>query len=735
MIYYVDDILVYGRDRAEHDRNLKMVLDRLQEYNFRLAQDKCRFGVKEVAFLGHIIGADGVRPDPKNLKGIEDCVQPSSVKDILVFLGMVDFYRDFVRDVTSLEEPLRKLTRKGQPWQWEKEQDIAFRTLKAIMKEDLKVHLFDPAAPTILTTDASDVGVGAMLSQVQNGKEVPIAFASSTLTPAQRNYSASEKEAWAVVWACEHWEKYLLGRHFTLQTDHSALKTMLVNRGSRRESSKFHRWLERLSPFSFTPHYIKGEDNRVADALSRLVQRAEELGIKEVQEEDFEETEEICGISTERCAEETVRDKLLSQLRQYVTGKWPKQSLLDADLKNLYKIRTELSAEQGCVWKSGRILVPTSLRNEVLKEAHRGHPGIVRLKRLLRQGVYWPGMAADAERWVRGCQGCALSDKSAPRDQQKGRSIPAPADAGAQWGVDISGPFFNGQLLLVAVDYATGWPEVLSKKSLSSRDIIDWLEGEVFSRYGLPRALVTDNGPQFISHEFREFLQTNDIHHIRAAVYNPTENGLVERFNRTLKTTIQAGVVEGDTWNRILWDFLWSYRATPREGGMSPAEGFLGRQMRLSFKPNPEPAPRWTKEEAPQRWAKKKIARFSTGDKVGTRAPQMDKGLPAYKGPKVVKEVLGRYTFLLSDGQKWNSRKLRSWPEGYPAFVPHKVMMPGGVERPREATVVTERPQRQRKPPDWYDPSQAGPQHMRDERPAAIRRRAARGGAVVSGNG
>ena len=736
VIYYVDDILVYGRDRAEHDRNLKMVLDRLQEFNFRLAQDKCRFGVKEVAFLGHIIGADGVRPDPKNLKGIEDCVQPSSVKDILVFLGMVDFYRDFVRDVTSLEEPLRKLTRKGQPWQWEKEQDIAFRTLKAIMKEDLKVHLFDPAAPTILTTDASDVGVGAMLSQIQNGKEVPIAFASSTLTQAQRNYSASEKEAWAVVWACEHWEKYLLGRHFTLQTDHSALKTMLVNRGSRRESSKFHRWLERLSPFSFTPHYIKGEDNRVADALSRLVQRAEELGIKEVQEEDSEETEEICGISTERCAEETVRDKLLSKLRQYVTGKWPKQSLLDADLKNLYKIRTELSAEQGCVWKTGRILVPTSLRNEVLKEAHRGHPGIVRLKRLLRQGVYWPGMAADAERWVRGCQGCALSDKSAPRDQQKGRSIPAPADAGAQWGVDISGPFFNGQLLLVAVDYATGWPEVLSKKSLSSRDIIDWLEGEVFSRYGLPRALVTDNGPQFISHEFREFLQTNDIHHIRAAVYNPTENGLVERFNRTLKTTIQAGVVEGDTWNRILWDFLRSYRATPREGGMSPAEGFLGRQMRLSFKPNPEPAPRWTKEEAPQRWAKKKMkAKFSTGDKVGTRAPQMDKGLPAYKGPKVVKEVLGRYTFLLSDGQKWNSRKLRSWPEGYPAFVPHKVLMPGGVERPREATEVVARPQRQKKPPDWYDPSQAGPQHLRDERPAAIRRRAARGGAVVSGNG
>ena len=225
MVYYVDDILVYGKDQEEHDQHLKEVLDRLQEHDFRLAPDKCRFGVKEVAFLGHVIGADGVRPDPKNLKGIEDCAQPSSARDILVFLGMVDFYRDFLRDVTSLEEPLRMLTRKGQSWQWGREQDMAFRTLKAIMKEDLKVHLFDPAAPTMLTTDASDVGIGAALSQTQNGKDVPIAFASATLTPAQRNYSASEREAWAMVWACAS-----IGRSTCWEDTSSSRQTILPSR-------------------------------------------------------------------------------------------------------------------------------------------------------------------------------------------------------------------------------------------------------------------------------------------------------------------------------------------------------------------------------------------------------------------------------------------------------------------------------------------------------------------------
>ena len=208
VVFYIDDILVFGKTRTEHDHNLKPVMEHLQATNFRLNPEKCRFGVATVEFLGYIIGTDGVRPDPKNLCPILDCPQPRSPLEIQAFLGMVNFYQDFIHDVSSLTEPLRLLTRKAEQFRWGPEQQIAFQIIKEVLATDLCVFLFDPAAPTTVTTDASDVGVGAVLSQRQGDKDIPIAFASATLNPTQRRYSASEREAWACVWALEKWEKY-----------------------------------------------------------------------------------------------------------------------------------------------------------------------------------------------------------------------------------------------------------------------------------------------------------------------------------------------------------------------------------------------------------------------------------------------------------------------------------------------------------------------------------------------
>ena len=697
VVAYIDDILVFGKTEDQHDQCLRAVLERLQEHDFRLALDKCQFRVEQVTFLGHLIGVDGVRPDPKNLKGIEECREPANPREVMTFLGMVDFYRDFIEDVTSLAEPLRKLTRKGIPWEWGWEQDLAFNTLKKTMTEKLRVHLFDPAAPTILTTDASDIGVGAALSQIQKGREVPIAFASSSLSPAQRNYSASEREAWAVVWACEHWEKFLVGRPFDLRTDHSALQTMMTARGTRRESSKFHRWLERLTPFNFKPIYIRGTDNKVADALSRLGARSKAVGV------DLKRN--VMGtVSTEACAKAMVEDPSLYNLKQYLTNGWPNQGKLSGDLCNLFKERAALTVRNGCVYRDGRIFIPSALRNEVLKDAHKGHPGIVRLKRLLREGVFWPGMAKDAEQWVRGCSGCTLSDKSKPVGVHGKAPIPPPKEPGVQWGVDICGPFFNGQSLLVAVDHATGWPEILSRARINAGDVARWLDQDIFARYGLPNAIITDNGPQFAAKEFQDFLKGYDVHHSRTAVYTPTENGIVERFNRVIKTTVQAEVVEGRNWQDTITEILRSYRATPRAGGKSPAEQFLGRKIRAPFMPNPEQPARRTEKQAEEAW-KDKGARFQPGDRVGTRLPQREKGLPGYQGPKTVERVLGRYTFILSDGKKWGFRKLTAWPEGYPPFVPAPGSDAVGA-RTKEGTAqrqTVRRSQRQRREPQRFD--------------------------------
>ena len=180
-------------------------------------------------------------------------------------------------------------------------------------------------------------------------------------------------------------------------------------------------------------------------------------------------------------------------------------------------------------------------------------------------------------------------------------------------GVDIAGPFYNGRYVLAAVDYASGWPELVTKRTIASRDVIEWMD-ELFARYGLPQAVVTDNGPQFVSRELEEYLKERDVHHYTTAVYNPQENGLVERFNRTLKTTIQAAVALGTNWDKALREFLLSYRATPREGGESPAKIFIGREIRMKFQPNPSEPMRVDKERNMR-------ARFQVGDRVGKNPP------------------------------------------------------------------------------------------------------------------
>ena len=322
----------------------------------------------------------------------------------------------------------------------------------------------------MVTTDAFDVGVGAVLSQWQGDKDVPIVFASASLNPTKWRYSASEREAWACIWALEKWEKYLLGRPFTLRMDHSALQTLLSSHTLKRESSKFHRWLERLSVFNYTPVYHPGTANKVADALSRLVNRAEQLGVpipstKALDDEGGHPADSplLQSLTWKDYASATATDLHLGQVQKYIKDGWPKTSKLPGEYRPYAKIKESLSIARGCVvWDDGHLVVPEALRKELFLKAHEGHLGIVRFKHLLRTAAIWPGMAKQAEDLVR--MSCQLSDKSTPPNLCKDKSIPAPNRPAAQWGIDLAGSFHNGETLLVAVDYHSHWLEVVSRK-------------------------------------------------------------------------------------------------------------------------------------------------------------------------------------------------------------------------------------------------------------------------------
>ncbi len=490
-------------------------------------------------------------------------------------------------------------------------------------------------------------------------------------SPTERRYATNEREALACVWAVEHWEKYLLGRHFVLETDHSALTAILKGQGKdRRSSDKFSRYRERLRKFDYTPTYVKGEENAVADALSRL---------KTEKKATSDEGATIATLRRDDIQIATQQDQSLQQIRRYISTTWPDPKRILPELKPFYNVRQELTEEDGLLKRNKtRTVVPQIRQKPLLKEAHTGHPGIVRMKRKMRESYWWPGLDKDIEHFVKHCLPCQRSSKSTPKTAvPKDTRLPDVDEPAKHYAIDITGPFYNGEYVTCLIDYCSKYPEILSGKTTTSATIIKWLE-EVFARYGYPDSLTSDNGPQFVSHEFEDYLQKRDIQHIRSAVYNPQENGLVEVFNRFIKYGVEAFTAEGVAWTEGLRRLLAHYRATSATPDKpSPAEIFLGHKMRLGFELSRRPMKTTAiqvvpteSEPSPDTEALSTPVRpnrglFKVGEKVVTKKPHRLKGTSPFSNPKTVLQVLGHWTYRLSDNQVWNARKIkRHYTEG-----------------------------------------------------------------------
>ena len=243
VICYLDDILITGKTEAEHLSNLRQVLQKFKDHGVRARKEKCAFMKTSVQYLGHVIDGDGLHATDAKLEAIVDAPAPRNVAELRSFLGMLNYYGRFIPNLSSLIHPLNKLLCQDQPWHWTKSCQHAFVTAKKkLVSPNVLVH-YDPSRPIRLAADASAYGVGAVISHVlDDGSEHPIAFASRTLIPSERNYSQIEKEALSLVFGVSKFHAYLYGRKFTLVTDHKPLTTILgPKRGflrlRRRDSS------------------------------------------------------------------------------------------------------------------------------------------------------------------------------------------------------------------------------------------------------------------------------------------------------------------------------------------------------------------------------------------------------------------------------------------------------------------------------------------------------------------
>ena len=711
-----DDIIVFGKDKSEHDRNLHGVLARLQERGLTLNSAKCTFSVSEITFFGFDISARGIRPNAQSVEAIRNAPTPTNASEVRSFLGLASFCRRFIPAFSTIAYPLSELTRRAVPWQWTTSHQSSFDKLRTMLISDCVMAHYDPAAPTQLRVDASPVGLGAILTQTQQGVVRPVAYASRTLTPVERRYSQTEREALAVVWGCEKFHLYLYGTTFDLLTDHKPLE--VIYSPTSKPPARIERWGLRLQPYTFRLQYSPGATNP-ADMLSRLplpttVHR--ERNIAEEYVHYIARNAIPKAMTLPQLEQATARDPILQRVHQsVVSGNWQKTKETDP----YFCIKDELTATESLLLRGSRIVVPASLQSTTLQLAHEGHQGIVRTKQLLREKVWWPGIDKDVEHLIRSCISCqAQSSQSCPQPLTMTEMPSRP------WTVlhaDLCGPFPSGESLLVIVDSCSRWPEVFILKSTTAAVIINRMKS-CFAVHGLPEEIVTDNGPQFVAEEFDLYLREHGITHRRVTPYWPQANSEVERFNRTLEKAIRAANTEGKDWKSELNTFLLNYRATAHcTTGKSPAVLLFGREIRTklpSLNTSRSPAstspvvdPAILERDRCQKAKMKKYAdekrraapsNIKRGDKVLLKQERKNKLSTKYDpDPYIVVGTKGTSLLLKRRAEPEimrNSSAVRKLPPEGTDSHPHEA-----ERRPDQVvdTTAKPRPQRQRKPPEY----------------------------------
>ena len=270
---YIDDIIIYSENEEEHAHHVQIVFSLLQQANLKMKIEKCNFGVKRIEFLGFDLRPDGIRPLRERIANILNAKVAKSKTGILKFLGLVRYYQRFIPHLAEISHPLTKMLRKEANMKdWSHEQDLAILTIKQLFETEQVMAHFDPSRPTILMTDASYYAMGAVLSQIvdDEGTERPICFSSKTFDRHQENYTVTEKECLAVVWATELHQTLLKGINFTLETDHEALKYLIK---TKEPVGRLARWAMKLQEFDMHVKYRKGEENGAADFVSRLYEK------------------------------------------------------------------------------------------------------------------------------------------------------------------------------------------------------------------------------------------------------------------------------------------------------------------------------------------------------------------------------------------------------------------------------------------------------------------------------
>ena len=402
-----DDIIIWASSIEELHSRTRAVLEAIRKSGLKLRNDKCETNKSELTFLGHLISADGIKPDPRKTEAIMNMPDSTNVKELQKFLGMITYLGKFIPQLSVETAPLRTLLEKDVMWTFDKPQREAIKKLKELITSSPVLKYYNPNLPTRISSDASQEGLGAVLEQDHDNEWHPVTFASRSLTPAESNYCPLERETLSIVFACKRFREYVLGLNFDVYNDHQPLKS-IFSKPLYRAPARIQRFLLRLQQFDFILHYEKGSKMFVTDTLSRapLPEATPEISANELNA-FLRSVITNAPMSDKRKAqfqEETFKDATLQSVKQYITSGWPEKSNLRDETKQFYSIRDELSINSDLILKGDRIVVPQSMRKEMLPILHIGHPGITKVKTRARSTLYWPGMNNQLDNLSRTCQ-------------------------------------------------------------------------------------------------------------------------------------------------------------------------------------------------------------------------------------------------------------------------------------------------------------------------------------------
>ena len=621
----MDDIFIHGIDQQEHDITLGKVLEKLQSAGVVLNRKKCVFGVSELKYLGHLVNSHGIKPDPDRIKAVREMPAPKNVSQVRSLLGMVNQLGKFIPNLAEKTQPFRRLLEKDVHFEWFVAQVKAFEEIVETICESIELTRYSFNDSHIVMADASAYGIGAVLLADIDGQRKPIMFASRSLSETEQRYAQIEKEALALTWACERFQNFLIGKKFEILTDHKPLVPLLSEKDLNTIPACIQRFRMRLMKFWYSICHIPGKEMFTADVLSRSP-------LPDTYDEFQEEVEaHVLSIVASFPATPARLDQIRREqgnceecrlLAKYLYEGWPEfQKDVPLGVSQWFPYRDLITTMDGLLTYDNRIIIPKSLRKDIVSRLHEGHSGLTRTLQRAKESVFWPNITQDIRRVAESCDMCIKNSA-----EKKLRMLPSSTPLYPWQKIAMDYFEFKGVNYLAVVDYYSRFPEIVEVRSMTVKELIARCKA-LFARYGIPEIVVSDLGSQFTSEEWNLFASEYGFQKTLSSPLFHQSNGEAERMVQTLKRILQK--------NADPTVALLNYRASPGLCGKSPAELFFGRRLRtrvpqLQGKLLPYPVDHDAFRQWDATYRSRQAEDYDRRHRVLTKETPLEKGEPVF---------------------------------------------------------------------------------------------------------